>query len=215
MANLAAMARFGESPVPRLARDRFRFRRAKAFRQLLNPRLRTGANPPILRPTQQIAMNKGNILDQVRVASPCNARWEDMTGDDRARFCGHCQKHVFNLSALTRREAEQLVREKEGGFCGRFHQRRDGRMLTADCPSGLRRCRERLGFICAVVIGGLTFLLTGCRRPVVMGRIASPPALTGEVQVSPPAPANPPAIMGDIAIVPAPAPNSTNASSGK
>jgi hypothetical protein len=79
----------------------------------------------------------------------------------------------------------------------------------------LRKCRERFGFACAAVIGAVVFLVTGCRRPVVMGKIAAPPALTGEVQVSSPAPANPPAIMGDIAIVPAPVPNSTNASSGK
>ena len=146
-------------------------------------------------------MNNDSILDQVRVASPCNARWEDMTGDDRARFCAHCSKHVFNLSAMTQAEAEQLVHEKEGKFCGRFHQRRDGRMLTTDCPSELRRCRERLRFFGGVVIGAMLFILTGCRRPAVMGKIAAPQRpLTGEVAVAQPAPTNPPPIMGDIAI---------------
>ncbi len=86
--------------------------------------------------------NNESILDHVRVASPCNARWEDMTGDDRARFCKHCSKHVFNLSAMTQAEAASLIREKEGKFCGRFSRRRDGTMLTADCPVG-RGVRHR------------------------------------------------------------------------
>src|SRR6185436_18341406 len=89
-------------------------------------------------------MNSESILDQVRIASPCNARWEDMNGDDRTRFCQHCQKHVFNLSAMSRTEAEQLVREKEGKLCGRFYQRHDGRMLTGNCPVGQGRRRSRL-----------------------------------------------------------------------
>jgi hypothetical protein len=144
-------------------------------------------------------MNSESLLDRVRVASPCNARWEDMAGDDCARFCRQCQKHVFNLSALTLVEAEQLVREKEGRFCGRFHQRRDGHVLTSDCPPGLRRCRERLRFLGGALAGALVFLLAGCRRPV-MGKIAAPPGKLGEVQVSQPASTNPPPIMGDIAV---------------
>ena len=28
-----------------------------------------------------------NLLDRVRIASPCSASWSDMAGDDRVRFC--------------------------------------------------------------------------------------------------------------------------------
>ena len=152
------------------------------------------------------------LLDHVRVASPCNARWEDMTGDDRARFCKQCSKHVFNLSAMTRPEAESLIREKEGKFCGRYNRRRDGTMLTADCPTGLRRCRERLGFVFGAMVGALMFLFTGCRQPEVvgnpeiMGKIAAPQPLSGMIEISQPAPTSPPPIMGDIA-VPVSSPN--------
>ena len=162
-----------------------------------------------------MAIKKQSLLDQVRVASPCHARWEDMAGDDRARFCRQCQKHVFNLSALTRLEAERLVREKEGGFCGRFHPRCDGRVQTADGAAGLRRCRERIGWACMAMIGALVFLVTGCRRPVVMGRIAAPRTPTGEVAVVTVPQTDAQAIMGDIAIVPPSVPNSTNASPDK
>jgi hypothetical protein len=49
------------------------------------------------------------VLQNIRVASPCSAKWEDMTGDDRARLCAQCDKHVFNVSELTRAEAEALM----------------------------------------------------------------------------------------------------------
>jgi hypothetical protein len=79
------------------------------------------------------------LLADVRIASPCQARWEDMEGDDRTRFCRHCSKYVYNLSKMTSQAAADLIREREGQLCARFYQRRDGTMLTADCPVGLKR----------------------------------------------------------------------------
>src|SRR5262249_10788550 len=46
------------------------------------------------------SMRDQSILDNVRIASPCHARWEDMVGNDRARFCGQCRKNVYNFSAM-------------------------------------------------------------------------------------------------------------------
>jgi hypothetical protein len=46
------------------------------------------------------------MLDQIKIASPCSADWDRMEGTDRVRFCGECKKNVFNLSAMTRRDAE-------------------------------------------------------------------------------------------------------------
>jgi hypothetical protein len=60
------------------------------------------------------------VLDNIRIASPCAADWNAMTGDERVRHCGACKKDVFNLSALTRDEAELLIREKHGDLCGRY-----------------------------------------------------------------------------------------------
>ncbi len=152
-------------------------------------------------------------VDEIRVASPCDARWNDMAGDERARFCRQCSKHVFNLSALTRVQIETLVREKEGKFCGRFHRRADGTLLTADCPSRLRKMRGRLaklgGALCALALSVL-----GCsgRRAnpdrgetgqVLMGDVAMPVAVGATNQ--------PPEIMGKIALPEPPQPHNTNA----
>ena len=83
------------------------------------------------------------ILDTIRIASPCSAAWNDMTGDERSRFCGSCHKHVYNIAAMTADEAIQLIQEREGRLCARLFRRADGTVLTADCPVGARAVWRR------------------------------------------------------------------------
>src|SRR5262245_44731639 len=84
------------------------------------------------------------VLSQVRVASPCQQNWEEMTGDDRVRLCGSCKLHVYNLSDMTAQDAAALIRGTEGRLCIRFYRRADGTMLTRDCPVGLKAVRMKL-----------------------------------------------------------------------
>ncbi len=83
-------------------------------------------------------------LDQLHIASPCHVSWQDMTGDGRVRFCSECQRNVYNLSGMSRREGEALLRNTEGRLCVAYYQRADGTILTADCPVGLRALKKRL-----------------------------------------------------------------------
>lgn len=86
----------------------------------------------------------GTLLDRVRVAAPCSADWKEMRGDERVRFCDRCSLNVYNLSAMTRREAERLVVRSEGQLCVRFYRRADGTTLTRNCPVGLRALKRRV-----------------------------------------------------------------------
>ncbi len=83
-------------------------------------------------------------LEAIQIASPCDAAWSDMAGTERMRFCHLCQKTVYNLSAMTKEQAEKLIRQKEGRLCVRLYRRRDGTVLTSDCPVGLRAARRRV-----------------------------------------------------------------------
>lgn len=74
-------------------------------------------------------------LRGLRVASPCSADWDSMAGTDRVRACADCQLNVYNVSAMTAREARVLIRESEGRLCVRFYRRADGTVLTRDCPA--------------------------------------------------------------------------------
>ncbi len=100
------------------------------------------------------------MLDAVKIASPCSADWSAMQGDDKTRYCGKCEKNVYNLSAMTREEAELLMLEKEGELCIRLYRRTDGTVLTQDCPVGVRRKRLRLVGVLAIG-GGLAASLAG------------------------------------------------------
>ena len=162
-------------------------------------------------------MNADALLTNIRVASPCPARWADMTGDERARFCAQCQKHVYNLSEMTAEDASDLIREKEGKLCVRFYQREDGTVLTADCPVGAaavwRRVRRLAAAAVALLFSSVAVSVwagnSGQRterrpRPKVyqawdnavsavrdLVKPKPPPVLMGEVYVPPPS-TNPP-----------------------
>ncbi len=86
------------------------------------------------------------LLERVYIAAPCAVPWESMTGDERARVCASCDKTVYDLSAMTRDEAEALLKSKGTDACLRIFRRFDGTVLTADCPVGVakkKRARRR------------------------------------------------------------------------
>jgi len=83
------------------------------------------------------------VLDNLRVAAPCAADWSKMEGDERVRACGDCSQYVYNLSGMTREEAEALILEKEGRLCVRYYRRADGTILFGDCAVGVSRRRRR------------------------------------------------------------------------
>jgi len=97
-------------------------------------------------------------LNQMRVASPCPVSWEQMTGDNRVRFCGECRLNVYNFAELTRTEAENFLRATEGRICGRLYRRADGTIITKDCPVGLRAVRRRMAKAATAAFAALVAL---------------------------------------------------------
>ncbi len=100
-------------------------------------------------------------LNNVKVASPCPADWNAMYGDDRKRFCGDCKLNVYNLSGMTRDEAERLVTNAEGRLCVRYYQRADGSIITADCPVGWAKIKQRTRVYATAAFSLLMALLSG------------------------------------------------------
>ncbi len=149
-----------------------------------------------------------NPLDQLRIASPCTMSWDAMKGDDRRRFCGACKLNVYDLSNLEAKEALDLVRRSEGGrVCMRFWRRKDGTVITADCPVGIAdRARRRvrtlakaLVVLMLTLVGGVAFAHTETGSRIVdrVHAFFSPPP-------DPPVPmAVPPGqrvVMGEVAL---------------
>ena len=102
-----------------------------------------------------ISKRHENLVDKMRVASPCSMSWDAMKGDDKKRFCQHCNLHVYNISAMTRRETEDLIKINEGRLCARVYRRADGTVLTQDCPIGLKALRRRLKMRVGVFLSAL------------------------------------------------------------
>lgn len=122
-----------------------------------------------------------NPLDNLKIASPCSADWNAMQGDERKRYCGECKLNVYNLSGMTRYDAEHLLRLSEGRLCVRYFLRADGTVLTQDCPVGWARVKQRVSVFAAAVFSlvislfGAMFVVSYySRKTVVMGKIAIP-----------------------------------------
>lgn len=163
-------------------------------------------------------------LDQLTIAKPCSANWNEMSGDERVRHCGLCKLNVYNISSMSKEDAESLIREKEGNLCVRMYQRADGTLLAQDCPVGLAKLRKRMAWMASAVAAGIFFAAgtvlakVGFRsentdqitpsqavknwlnppqtHQVIMGKVACPPRI---ISPTPPVP------------VPTPAPTTTPA----
>ncbi|MBV8762621.1 MAG: hypothetical protein JO257_35375, partial [Deltaproteobacteria bacterium] len=110
-------------------------------------------------------------LDDLRLGFRCTQRWDDMLGDDRVRACAGCNQPVYNLSGMTRAEAEALLATHGQLPCVRFFRRPDGSVMTSDCPTSTRVPARRL----AVAAGSLAAASLAA-APAAMAQAAGDPA---------------------------------------
>lgn len=120
-------------------------------------------------------------IDRIAIDKPCAALWEEMSGDDRARFCRLCSKLVYDTTALETCELERMLALPKPP-CVRVHRGADGRVLTRD-----RIAKLALGAALALTAA------CGTSDDLVMGQIPVPP--TGTVEVTRP-------LLGEPAQVP-------------
>ncbi|HUS32941.1 MAG TPA: hypothetical protein VMZ53_30775 [Kofleriaceae bacterium] len=160
------------------------------------------------------------VLPNIRVASPCTADWKEMAPVDdvgeRVRHCGSCDKNVYNLSQMTRDEAEALILAKEGRLCVRYFQRKDGTILLKDCTVGASNSKKRrliAAGAAAMLVGSgaaAAFMMRGDATPAatIVQSSDEIPSMRGKIEVAhedPPPPAPPSAhdndwheVKGDI-----------------
>jgi hypothetical protein len=117
-------------------------------------------------------------LEQLAIPLPCPVDWNSMTGDERVRFCGQCRQRVYNLSEMTRQEAEAVLQslhsptvsvgsesvgsdKSQARVCVRFYQRPDGTVVTQDCFALRRALRKSVRTMFAMTAGAALVML-GC-----------------------------------------------------
>ena len=150
-------------------------------------------------------------LNNVRVAAPCPADWDSMYGNERVRFCEQCQLNVYNLSEMSRAEAEELIGRAEGRLCVRYYKRKDGSILTQNCPVGLRGLRRKLSRVATAIGSSVLSFVAGVgvyqitaksftAGATVMGDMYQPlPSVTGELAPQPSSPE--PEVVGKLVAV--------------
>lgn len=143
-----------------------------------------------------------NRLDNVRVAAPCPADWDGMYGNERMRFCDQCQLNVYNLSEMSRADAERLIGQAEGRLCVRYYRRRDGSIITTNCPVGLRALKRRLSRVATAAASSILSFFAG----IGIYQITTPRYTTGVMVVGDVSRPVPP-IQGAIVVSPVPEEN--------
>ncbi len=111
-------------------------------------------------------MNKKQaVVNNIRIATPCSVDWDEMKGDDRVRFCQSCKLNVYDFSEMSSREIVDLIAEKEGGrVCAQLYRRKDGTVITRDCPVAVMRVKKayKRSVACVLsIVAGLGFSMPG------------------------------------------------------
>lgn len=83
---------------------------------------------------------------KMTIPEPCHADWEEMTPQEKGRFCGHCVKTVHALEEYEEAEAQALV---EQGACVRMQ------------VNALGQIRLKTGFSSLLIFSGLLACVTG------------------------------------------------------
>ncbi len=127
------------------------------------------------------------------IASPCSEKWDHMVGDEQVRHCSKCDKNVYNLSGMTAREIEGFLANRGEKPCVRFFKRKDGTMLTADCPVGRpKKLALRVVTALGVALGASAAGLAFSERPAspcqLQGQLQGPDMVMGEMAYEPPPP---------------------------
>lgn len=102
-----------------------------------------------------------NPLKNIEIASPCSADWDAMVGSEQKRFCCACNLNVYNLSGMSRAEAENLLTNSEARLCVRFYKRADGTVLTKNCPVGWQAVKRRMSRVSAAFASLVFAALSG------------------------------------------------------
>lgn len=143
-------------------------------------------------------------LDKVRIAAPCSADWDNMFGNERVRFCEQCQLNVYNLSEMSKAEAERLIGQTEGRLCVRFYRRQDGSIITQNCPVGLRAIKRRLSRIATAVATSVLTFIAGIGFSSIAGKLLLQRHVMGRPVMVDHNPATPPSVQGELAVSPSP-----------
>lgn len=148
-----------------------------------------------------------SVLDNLVIAAPCSIPWESMKGDERQRDCSGCAKTVYNISDMTKAEAERFLKDRGATECMRFYRRTDGTIMTDNCPRALRRIRDQYRFAARAVASVVALLLSApaalaqSQPQMLLGKPARPHNITTQQSTAVRSDMTPPALAGGAMMI--------------
>lgn len=132
------------------------------------------------------------IVNNIKIATPCKMDWAKMTGDERKRYCQECKLHVYNVSELSPKETVNLLQSSNGGrVCLQIYRRKDGTVMTRDCPVAVWKLKKAYRRAAAAAAGLAAWL--GIAGPALAQAANSPaPEAPGQMLPPPQSQAQPP-----------------------
>ena len=95
----------------------------------------------------------------IEIPEPCHESWEEMSQEEKGKFCGKCSKVVFDFTTKTNSEiAEILISNSGNRVCGRV---RNDQLIKKSIHPSKPAKRYRVFFAALYfVFGGILF--TSC-----------------------------------------------------
>ncbi|MFC6267369.1 hypothetical protein [Frigoriflavimonas asaccharolytica] len=59
-------------------------------------------------------------MSKFTVPKPCHENWENMLPEEKGKFCGFCQKTVYDFTQTSDEKIQQIFEKENGNICGRF-----------------------------------------------------------------------------------------------
>jgi hypothetical protein len=115
-----------------------------------------------------------------KLSFTCPMDWNGMRGDDKKRFCEHCQLHVHNLSAMTTQEQDALLSQGSGRRCIAYVKRADAIQVQTGTWLMIQRASRPWRAVAAALVLLLPSVFSGCAT-----RQPPPPPVAQDVKATP------------------------------
>lgn len=98
--------------------------------------------------------------DSICIAMPCSMDWDSMKGTDEVRLCSGCDKNVYNISAMSKNRAEEILSAPQLP-CLRIARNTEGRIIYDECPRWLKPLRNSWRKTLGIAVSLLAFFSVG------------------------------------------------------
>lgn len=108
-------------------------------------------------------------MNKIYIPNPCSENWNEMSPEEKGRFCSVCSKCVIDFTEKNPQEIQQIIETKSNDtICGRFYNHqlnindsKSGKIkekLFRHVPLSLQNSRLSLGLL------SLILFLIGCSK---------------------------------------------------